>query len=96
MVKKHACDYIPARVNFLAKRNGFDYNSVRIKDQQTRWGSCSNKKNLSFNYRLMSFNKKVIDYVIVHELCHLKEMNHSQKFWKLVEEIMPDYKTQKN
>lgn len=94
-LKKQACDYIPARVNFLAKRFGFDYTTVKIKNQQTRWGSCSNKKNLSFNYRLMSFNRKVIDYVIIHELCHLKEMNHSQKFWKLVEEIIPDYKTQK-
>ena len=94
-LKEQALNYIPARVSLLAKKFGFVYNAVKIKDQQTRWGSCSNKKILSFNYRLMSFNKKAIDYVIIHELCHLKEMNHSQKFWKLVEEMMPDYKAQK-
>lgn len=84
--------YIPSRVNSLARKFEFDFNKVKIKNQKTRWGSCSSKKNLSFNYRLMSFNKRVIDYVIIHELCHLKEMNHSPKFWNLVEEIMPDYK----
>ena len=87
--------YIPARVNFLAKKNNFEFNKIKIKNQKTRWGSCSSKKNLSFNYKLMRFNKKVIDYVIIHELCHLKEMNHSIKFWKLVEDVMPDYKIQR-
>ena len=85
-------NYIPARVSLLAKKFDFNFNRVKIKSQKTRWGSCSNKKNLSFNYKLMCFNKKVIDYVIIHELCHLREMNHSPKFWKLVEEKMPDYK----
>jgi len=94
-LKEQAKVYIPGRVNILAQKFGFNYNSVKIKNQITRWGSCSSKKNLSFNYRLMSFNKKVIDYVIIHELCHLREMNHSRNFWQLVEELMPDYKTHK-
>lgn len=94
-LKEQAKVYIPQRVKMLAKKFGFNYNAVKIKDQQTRWGSCSSKKNLSFNYRLMSFNKRAIDYVIIHELCHLKEMNHSKNFWRFVEELMPDYKTHK-
>lgn len=87
-----AGEYIPERVSSLAEKYNFRFNKIKIKRQKTRWGSCSGKKNLNFNYRLMCFNKKAIDYVIIHELCHLKEMNHSQKFWKLVEEIMPDYR----
>ena len=92
---KQAESYIPSRVNFLADRFDFKFNKVKIKNQKTRWGSCSSKKNISFNYKLLYFDKKVIDYVIIHELCHLKEMNHSIKFWNLVEEIMPDYRIQK-
>ena len=87
--------YIPARVNYFADKNGFKFNKISIKDLKTRWGSCSSKRNLSFNYKLMHFDKKVIDYVVVHELCHLKELNHSKKFWELVEEIMPNYKIYK-
>lgn len=89
---EQAENYIPKRVNYIAKQFNFEFNKIKIKNQKTRWGSCSSKKNLSFNYRLISFDKKVIDYVIIHELCHLKEMNHSKDFWKLVEDCMPDYK----
>ena len=94
-LKERANDYIPKRVKEISKRYGFEYKDIKIKNLSSRWGSCSAKKNLSFNLKLMYFNYKVIDYVIIHELCHLKFMNHSAKFWKLVEKIMPEYKKYK-
>lgn len=89
---KKALEYIPIRVKELAAKYSFIYNKLFVKKQRTRWGSCSSKKNLSFNYKLMKFRKEVIDYVIIHELCHLRQLNHSQKFWALVEQILPNYK----
>jgi predicted metal-dependent hydrolase len=94
-LREKASDYIPKRVEEIANKYGFEYNSVKIKNLTSRWGSCSVKKNLSFNLKLMYFNYNVIDYVIVHELCHLKEMNHSIRFWKLVKDIIPEYKEYK-
>lgn len=70
---------------------GFRYNRVFFKDQKTRWGSCSSEGNLNFNWRLILAPRKILDYVVVHELCHLKYMDHSAKFWKLVEKQIPDY-----
>ena len=67
----------------------------RIAGQKTRWGSCSSNKTLSFNWKLMLAPPKVLDYVVVHEICHLREMNHSPRFWALVESLMPDYKQQR-
>lgn len=87
--------YIPARAEQLARKYGFNFSKVIIKGQKTRWGSCSIRKNLSFNYKLMRYREEVIDYVIIHELCHLREMNHSKRFWALVEGICPDYKSLK-
>lgn len=84
--------YIPGRVREMAARHGFRVNKITIRGQKTRWGSCSRGGNLSFNFKLMSYSSAIIDYVIVHELCHLKEMNHSKDFWNLVEGIVPDYK----
>lgn len=69
----------------------FKWNRVSIKNQKTRWGSCSRKGNLNFNYKISLLPQKSADYIIVHELCHLKEMNHSQKFWNLIEKTIPDY-----
>lgn len=91
-LKKQAKEYIPSRVAILAERFGKKYHAVRITSAQTRWGSCSSKKNLNFSYRLMQQSRQAIDYVIIHELAHLKHMNHSQKFWSHVAEMMPDYK----
>lgn len=68
------------------------YQSIRIKNQKSRWGSCSSKRNLNFNWRLIMAEDAILDYVVVHELCHLREMNHSTAFWQLVESILPDYR----
>ncbi|MBD3363033.1 DUF45 domain-containing protein [Candidatus Dojkabacteria bacterium] len=73
----------------------FKYNRIAIKNNKTNWGSCSSKKNLNFTWRLIFAPLDIIDYVVVHELCHLKEQNHSKKFWKLVSKAIPDYKTRK-
>jgi predicted metal-dependent hydrolase len=91
-LRKLAKDYFPDRVKYIAEKFGFNFKTVKIRGQKTRWGSCSSKGNLSFNYKLLQFRKEVIDYVIIHELCHTKELNHSPKFWKYVEGLCPGYK----
>ena len=89
--RKTAKDIIRGRVNYWGLALNLDYGRVFIKDQRTLWGSCSGKRNLNFNWRLASAPPEVLDYVVIHELCHLREMNHSKKFWKLVAEICPGY-----
>lgn len=91
-LKDESKRYIPFRVQELARKYNFVINRITIRGQKTRWGSCSSKGNLSFNFKLMRYRKEVIDYVIIHELCHLREMNHSKKFWSLVNRFCPDYK----
>lgn len=90
--RKAAKEYIPARVTHFHRFTGGAYDKVVIRDQKTRWGSCSSNGTLSFNYRLMLAPPQILDYVVVHELCHLKHMNHSPEFWKAVEQVLPDYK----
>jgi predicted metal-dependent hydrolase len=70
----------------------FNFNQIKVKPMLTRWGSCSSKLNLNFNYKLVFLPERMIDYVVVHELCHLKEFNHSVNFWSLVEKTIPSYK----
>lgn len=89
-----ALEYIPKRVSYFAKQIGVTYGKITIRNQKTRWGSCSSKGNLNFNCLLMLTPPEVIDYVVVHELCHRKEMNHSGAFWAEVEKVLPDYKEQ--
>lgn len=71
---------------------GVQPGKITIKEQKTRWGSCSSKGNINLNWKLIMADSEILDYVVVHELCHLKEMNHSVKFWRLVESVFPDYK----
>ena len=87
-----AKEYIPKRVEYYHALTGGDYQKITIRDQKTRWGSCSSNGTLSFNYRLMLAPPRVLDYVVVHELCHLTHMNHSTAFWEMVASILPDYK----
>lgn len=88
-----AKEYFPKRVAYFSQFTGGMYNRITIRDQKTRWGSCSAKGTLSFNWRLMLAPPTIPDYVIVHELCHLTYMNHSASFWKKVESVYPDYRT---
>jgi predicted metal-dependent hydrolase len=90
--KKLAKQTIPPRVEELALKYGFSYKSIKITSAMTRWGSCTSKKNLNFTYRLVLAPPEVLDYVIVHELCHLRHMNHSRNFWNEVALILPNYK----
>lgn len=91
-LRKLAKKSLVERVYKIANSLGFKIGKITIRGQKTRWGSCSTSGNLSFNYNLLRFRKEIIDYCIIHELCHLKEMNHSEKFWNLVERFCPDYK----
>lgn len=91
--KKKADEVIHDRLQFFNEQYGFIYNRVTLRNQKSRWGSCSRLKNLNFNWRLIMAPIEVIDYVVVHELCHLKEMNHSSRFWKLVENTIPHYQS---
>ena len=84
-------EHLPKRTLELSKHMNLGFDTLRIKGLVNRWGSCSSKKIITLNYRLMQFEPILIDYVIVHELCHLIEMNHSTKFWKLVGQIFPNY-----
>lgn len=90
--KTRAREYIKTRCQELAEKHWFTYKSIRITSAVTRWGSCSSQRSLNFSYRLIMAPKESIDYVIIHELCHLREMNHSARFWKQVSDIMPEYK----
>lgn len=87
-----ARSYIPKRVAYFNTMTGGTYNRISIRSQKTRWGSCSSKGTLSFNWRLMLAPPAILDYVVVHELCHLKHMNHSAEFWNAVEKVFPDYR----
>ena len=78
-------------LELLAERHGFHFNRLSIRAQKTRWGSCSSNKNISLNCKLLFLPKKVVEYVMIHELCHTIQMNHSDKFWQLVEDCDPDF-----
>lgn len=93
--KDRALRVIQGRIEYYNAFYGFSYNKIFVKNQKTCWGSCSEKKNLNFNYKITLLPKSLMDYVIVHELCHLKELNHSDRFWALVEKQMPEYRKQK-
>lgn len=87
-----AKQYLSERVQVFAKKMGVTFGRITIKNQKTRWGSCSSKGNLNFNWKIMMAPIEVIDYLVVHELAHRKEMNHSSRFYAEMQKIMPDYK----
>ena len=89
--KDKALTLAQKRIQHFNKLYQFPYNKIYIKNQKTRWGSCSSKNNISLNYKILFLPPRLRDYIIVHELCHLKELNHGRKFWSLVEKTMPDY-----
>ena len=89
---ERALQVIPPRVGEFAARMGVTYGRITIRNQRRRWGSCSSQGNLNFNCLLMLSPAEVLDYVIVHELAHRKEMNHSRAFWAQVEAVLPDYR----
>lgn len=83
------------RVSYYRKQMEVTVGRITIRNQKTRWGSCSSKGNLNFNYRLYYLPEELLDYVVVHELAHRSHMNHSKEFWEEVEKYMPDYKERK-
>lgn len=87
-----AKEYLPKKIEELANKFNFNYNNLSFKTAKTRWGSCSYNNNINLNINLMTLPDKMIEYVLIHELCHTKIKNHSKDFWKLVENCMPDYK----
>lgn len=93
--KREARQVFTERVEFFAREHGFKVGKIRLSSARTRWGSYSNKGTLSLTWRLVMAPLDVIDYVVVHELCHLKELNHSKAFWEEVGKILPDYKNRR-
>lgn len=93
--KKYARKIFEARVAYFHQFTGGNFTSITIRDQKTRWGSCSGRGTLSFNWRLILAPPEILDYVVVHELCHLTHMNHSREFWALVGSVIPDYKVRR-
>lgn len=89
---KKASEIIPERVAFYAQKIGVSYGRITIRNQRSKWGSCSSKGNLNFNCLLMLTPPEVIDSVVVHELCHRKEMNHSVRFYAEIMRVFPEYK----
>ncbi len=81
-----------ARINQIYN---FSFNRVCVKNHKSRWGSCSKKGNLNFNYKIIHLPVELAEYIVVHELCHLKELNHSSRFWALVVKAVPDYKARR-
>ncbi len=80
------------RTNIYSKIIGVNPNKIFIKNQKTLWGSCSSRKNINYNYRIIMAPIEIVDYIVVHELCHLIHMNHSKNYWNTVKSILPDYK----
>jgi len=84
---------VHARLSYFNTFYGHSYKKVFIKNTKSRWGSCSVKGNLNFNYKLLFLPQELCDYVIIHELCHLKEFNHGRDFWTLVAKTCPNYRS---
>jgi hypothetical protein len=92
-LKEKARTLVMARLSHFSQFHPYTWGSVSIRNQKTRWGSCSKKGNLNFSYKIALLPPELADYIIVHELCHVKEFNHSPEFWNLVSLTLPHYKT---
>jgi len=95
LYRDKAREAVLERLEYFKSKLGVDYNGLRIKDQKTRWGSCSKNGNLNFNWKIVIAPSDIIDYIVVHELCHLLHMNHSKEFWETVASQIPGYKDKK-
>ena len=91
-LKKEARNHLASLTEYWAEKIGVGYGCISIRGQRTRWGSCSSKGNLNYNYLLMLCPDDVIEYVVIHELCHRIYMNHSKRFWEKIEEFCPNYR----
>ena len=90
--KEKAFKITNERIGYFNEIYKYKFNGIYIKNQKTRWGSCSKKRNLNFNFKIALLPSNLRDYIIVHELCHLKEFNHSKRFWNLVDKAIPNHK----
>ncbi|MBU0574542.1 MAG: M48 family metallopeptidase [Candidatus Margulisbacteria bacterium] len=90
--RNDAREMITERLERYSRQTGIRYNKVKITSAQSRWGSCTSRGNLNFSWRVMTLPLEVVDYVVVHELMHIVEMNHSKRFWSKVAGVLPDYK----
>jgi predicted metal-dependent hydrolase len=91
-LKKETKTLVILRLQYFNQFYGYTYNKITIRNQKSRWGSCSKKGNLNFNYKLAALPAELSDYIVVHELCHLGQFDHSKKFWELVARTIPDWK----
>ncbi|HEY5587407.1 MAG TPA: M48 family metallopeptidase [Candidatus Paceibacterota bacterium] len=89
--KENATLLVKERIEYFNTFYNYKWNRIVIRNQKTRWGSCSKRGNLNFNYKIVFLSKRAADYIVVHELCHLREFNHSHNFWSLVSQTIPDY-----
>ena len=94
-LRERAKSVLAQRTAYFARQIGVTYGRITVRDQKTRWGSCSQTGNLNFNFRLILAPSEVLDYVVVHELCHRRQMNHSTQFWQEVAQVLPDYRKRK-
>ena len=91
-LRDKAAEILPQKTAAWAEKIGVEYNRVVLKDQRTLWASCSSQKNINYSYRIIKMPPVVQDYLVIHELCHLKFMNHGEEYWSLVGQFSPDYK----
>lgn len=94
-LKQQARVFVKEKIFQLNQAYNFSFNRVCIKNHKSRWGSCSKKGNLNFNYKIIHLPVDLAEYIVVHELCHLRELNHSSRFWALVARAVPDYKARR-